>query len=57
MRRLAVYANLSGEPLEVDLGCDADATVVLTNYDDSTRAIFAPWEARVMRAGRRPRSR
>ncbi|PWJ47869.1 oligo-1,6-glucosidase [Quadrisphaera granulorum] len=51
--RLAVYANLSGEPLEVDVELpDRAATTVLTNLTTSGPwdGHLLPWEVRVLRS-------
>ncbi len=54
-RRVAVYANLSAHPIEVehDLLDDPDRTeveVVLANLGAGTGPTYAPWEVRVMRS-------
>lgn len=53
-QRLAVYANCSGEPLDLELDpADRDAHVVLANLTGADRdpGVLRPWEVRVVRSG------
>ena len=58
-RRVAVYANLGGEPIEVehdpaddpDHGPDGGAEVVLVNVGAGAGTTYEPWEVRILRSG------